>query len=101
MHIAVEECSCYQPSSLVMPATSSWYQGPAPRIVGGSQAPAMLATRRTLPCQPCGITKYQDPPRLAGTQCYPCRSWGACYRAVSSIIRTKLLLSGNVEENPG
>ncbi|KEG05175.1 cystathionine beta-synthase,cysteine synthase,serine sulfhydrylase, partial [Trypanosoma grayi] len=29
--------------SLVMPATSSWHQGPVPRIVGGSQAPATFA----------------------------------------------------------
>ncbi|KEG06980.1 BES15S03c [Trypanosoma grayi] len=84
-----------------MPATPSWHQGPAPRIVGGSRAPATFATWRTLRRPAYGITQYQDPPRLAGTQYYPCRFWGACYRAISSIIRTKLLLSGNVEENPG
>ncbi|KEG10314.1 BES15S03c, partial [Trypanosoma grayi] len=84
-----------------MPATSSRCQGPAPRIVGGSQAPAEFATWRTLRRNASGIAQYQDPPRLAGTQYYPCRSWGACYRAISSIIRTELLLSGNVEENPG
>ncbi|KEG05935.1 BES15S03c, partial [Trypanosoma grayi] len=91
----------YMYRSLVMPATPSWYQGPVPRIVGGSQAPATFATWRTVRRQAYGITKYQGPPRLAWTQCYPCRSWGALRRAVSSIIRTKLLLSGNVEENPG
>ncbi|KEG13097.1 BES15S03c [Trypanosoma grayi] len=63
--------------------------------------PATLDTWRTLQRQVYGITQYRGQPRLAGTQYYPCRSWGACYRAVSSIIRTKLLLSGNVEENHG
>ncbi|KEG05850.1 BES15S03c, partial [Trypanosoma grayi] len=98
---AFEDMPFYEANSLVMPATSSWYQGPVPRIVGGSQAPATFATWRTLRRPAYGITQYQDPPRLAGTQYYPCRFWGACYRAISSIIRTKLLLSGNVEENPG
>ncbi|KEG07411.1 BES15S03c [Trypanosoma grayi] len=84
-----------------MPATPSRHQGPAPPIAGGSQAPATFATWRTLRRQACGIAECQDPPRLAGTQYCPCRSWGACHRAVSSITHTKLLLSGNVEENPG
>ncbi|KEG06394.1 Tbingi protein, partial [Trypanosoma grayi] len=84
-----------------MPATSSWHQGPVPRIAGGSQAPATFATWRTLRRPTYGITQYQGLPRLAGTQYYPCRSWGACYRAIGSIIRTRSLLSGNVEENPG
>ncbi|KEG06120.1 hypothetical protein DQ04_15851000, partial [Trypanosoma grayi] len=84
-----------------MPATPSWHQGPVPRIVGGSQAPATFAIWKTLRCQAYSITQYESQPRPTGAQRYPCRSWGACYRAVSSIIRTKLLLSGNVEENPG
>ncbi|KEG08266.1 hypothetical protein DQ04_07581000, partial [Trypanosoma grayi] len=84
-----------------MPAAPLRQHGPAPRIVGGSQAPATFATWRTLRREVCGVAQYQDPPRLAGTQDYIRRSWGACYRAVSSVIRTNLLLSGNAEENPG
>ncbi|KEG12031.1 BES15S03c [Trypanosoma grayi] len=82
-----------------MSAASSWHQGPAPRIAGRNQAPATFATWKTLRRPAYGITQYQGPPRLAWTQCYPCRSWGACYRAIGSIIRTRVLLSGNVEGN--
>ncbi|KEG07810.1 Tbingi protein [Trypanosoma grayi] len=91
----------HQLSSFVMPTTSSWHQGPVPRIVGGNQAPAKFVNWRTLRRQAHGIAKYQDQPRLAGTPYYLHRSWGVCRRATISIIHTKLLLCGNAEENPG
>ncbi|KEG09120.1 BES15S03c [Trypanosoma grayi] len=84
-----------------MPAAASWHQGPVPRIAGENQAPAMFAIWRALRRQACGITQHQGQPRLAWTQCYLSRSWGACCRAVRSIIHTKFLLGGNVKENPG
>ncbi|KEG05309.1 Tbingi protein, partial [Trypanosoma grayi] len=100
IHATPDDLGHRDEQPLVMPATSSWYQGSVPRVVGGSQATATFATWRILRRQAYGITQYQDQPRLAGTQYYPCRSWGAGHRAVSSIIHTKLLLCGNAEENP-
>ncbi|ORC88352.1 BES15S03c [Trypanosoma theileri] len=44
--------------------------------------------------------QQRDQPRRVGAELYPRRSWGTCRRAISSITRTRLLLSGDVEENP-
>ncbi|CBH15208.1 hypothetical protein, unlikely [Trypanosoma brucei gambiense DAL972] len=52
-------------------------------------------------CSVYGIIQHRDQQRLAGTPFFICRSLGTCQRAISSIIRTKMLLSGDVEENPG
>ncbi|RHW72961.1 hypothetical protein DPX39_040077000 [Trypanosoma brucei equiperdum] len=84
-----------------MPATSTWCQGPVPRIIGGSQQPAAFLSLGTLLCSGYGIRQHRDQQRLAGTPFFICRSLGTCQRAISSIIRTKMLLSGDVEENPG
>nr|AEL79552.1 BES15S03c [Trypanosoma brucei brucei TREU927] len=84
-----------------MPATSTWCHGPVPRIIGGSQEPAAFLSWGTLLCSGYGIIQHRDQQRLAGTPCFICRSLGTCQRAISSIIRTKMLLSGDVEENPG
>ncbi|RHW70822.1 hypothetical protein DPX39_080052100 [Trypanosoma brucei equiperdum] len=84
-----------------MPATSTWCQGPVPRIIGGSQEPAAFLSWGTLLCSDYGIIQHRDQQRLAGTPFFICRSLGTCQRAISSIIRTKMLLSGDVEENPG
>ncbi|CBH08938.1 hypothetical protein, unlikely [Trypanosoma brucei gambiense DAL972] len=80
-----------------MPATSTWCQGPVPRIIGGSQEPAAFLSWGTLLCSGYGIIQHRDQQRLAGTPFFICRSLGTCQRAITSIIRTKMLLSGDVE----
>ncbi|ORC89309.1 BES15S03c, partial [Trypanosoma theileri] len=91
----------YKAHSLAMPATSTWCQGPVLRIVGGSQEPATFFFWKTRWPLGYGVRQHRDQPCRAGAEIYPRRSWGTCRRAISSITRTRLLLSGDVEENPG
>ncbi|CBH09339.1 hypothetical protein, unlikely [Trypanosoma brucei gambiense DAL972] len=84
-----------------MPATSMWCQGPVPHLIGGSQEPPTFLSCGTLLCSGYGIIQHRDQQRLAGTPFFICRSLGTCQHAISSIIRAKMLLSGDVEENPG
>ncbi|CBH11623.1 T. brucei spp.-specific protein [Trypanosoma brucei gambiense DAL972] len=88
---------CLKKDSLAMPATSTWCQGPVPRIIGGSQEPAAFLSWGTLLCSGYGIIQHRDQQRLAGTPFFICRSLGTCQRAISSIIRAKMLLSGDVD----
>ncbi|ORC91307.1 BES15S03c [Trypanosoma theileri] len=85
-----------------MPATSTWCHGPVLRIVGGSQGPATFFFLKTRWPLDYGDINHRGQSRRAGAEIYPRRSWGTCRRAISSIARTRLLLSGgDVEENPG
>ncbi|RHW67292.1 hypothetical protein DPX39_000018900 [Trypanosoma brucei equiperdum] len=84
-----------------MPATSTWCQGPVPRIIEGYQEPAAFLSWGTLLCSGYGIIQHRDQQRLSGTPFFIFRSLDTCQRAISNAIRTKMLLSGDVEENPG
>ncbi|CBH14839.1 hypothetical protein, unlikely [Trypanosoma brucei gambiense DAL972] len=61
-------------------ATSTWCQGPVPRIIGGSQEPAAFLSWGTLLCSGYGIIQHRDQQRLAGTPFFICRSLGTCHQ---------------------
>ncbi|ORC85238.1 Tbingi protein [Trypanosoma theileri] len=84
-----------------MPVAPTWCQGPAVRILKGSEGPAtFFFLEDPLALRPRRCTA-QGPAASYRAEIYPRRSWGTCRRAISSITRTRLLPSGVVEENPG
>ncbi|EKF27618.1 hypothetical protein MOQ_008651, partial [Trypanosoma cruzi marinkellei] len=63
---------------MAMPATSPWCQGQLPRILGGSQQPAVFPSRDCCCwCSTDGINQRTDQPRLAGTRLQHHEIWGA------------------------
>ncbi|EKF27727.1 hypothetical protein MOQ_008540 [Trypanosoma cruzi marinkellei] len=70
---------------MAMPATSPWCQGQLPRILGGSQQPAVFPSRDCCCwCRADGINQRTDQPRLAGTRLQHHEIWGhVLYRTKS------------------
>ncbi|ORC90297.1 BES15S03c [Trypanosoma theileri] len=85
-----------QVNSLTMRATSSWCQGPVPRIVRGSKESTTFFFLKTRWRLNYGAIKHQGQPHHAGAKIYPRKSLGACRHGVSCITPTRLLLSGGV-----
>jgi len=92
----------YQLPPVPGPATSSWFQGPVLRP-GGSQAPAPYpqawewARREAIGNQ----TESTQQHRWSGVTHYTCLLSCTCKRAFPGVRRSLLLISGDVERNPG
>ncbi|SCU72683.1 Endonuclease-reverse transcriptase/Reverse transcriptase (RNA-dependent DNA polymerase), putative [Trypanosoma equiperdum] len=86
-----------------MPATPSWFQGPVPRLIWGSKEPAtaFFVRKRTLVQGLRHHLAMGQAASQAETRYYQYLSLGMCRRTISSIIRAEILLSGDVEKNPG
>ncbi|ORC85708.1 uncharacterized protein TM35_000331650, partial [Trypanosoma theileri] len=63
-------------------------------LVEESQGPVTFFFWKTRWPLGYGAVKHRDQPCRAVAEIYPRRSWGTCRRAIGSITRTRLLLSG-------